>query len=107
MPPWPSSRCALGRSPSWEEWRCPAGAIRATAIATRVRRLSGTPPPGPTCNAFTTLTSMMPGTLPAGIDDDHGALLYHCLDVEQSVAAQLAIDEGLLIRALGETHDDT
>lgn len=62
--------------------------------------------PGPTCNTFTTLTSMMPGTLPAGVDD-HGALLYHCLDVEQPVAAQLAIDEGLLIRALGETHDDT
>ncbi|MBS1222400.1 MAG: hypothetical protein H6R23_2020, partial [Proteobacteria bacterium] len=32
---------------------------------------------------------------------------YHCLDVEQPVAAQLAIDEGLLIRALGGTHDDT
>ena len=63
-------------------------------------------PSGPACNAFTTLTSMMPGTLPAGVDD-HGALLYHCLDVEQPVAAQLAIDEGLLIRALGETHDDT
>ena len=62
--------------------------------------------PGPACNAFSTLTSMLPGTLPAGVDD-HGALLYHCLDVEQSVAAQLAIDEGLLIRALGETHDDT
>lgn len=62
--------------------------------------------PGPACNAFSTLTSMLPGTLPAGIDD-HGALLYHCLDVEQPVAAQLAIDEGLLICALSETHDDT
>ncbi|MDS4042042.1 MAG: Na+/H+ antiporter subunit E [Candidatus Competibacter sp.] len=63
-------------------------------------------PPGPACNAFGALTSVLPGTLPAGVDD-RGALLYHCLDVEQSVAAQLAIDEGLLIRALGGTHDDT
>jgi multicomponent Na+:H+ antiporter subunit E len=63
-------------------------------------------PPGPACNAFSALTSVLPGTLPAGVDD-HGALLYHCLDIEQPVAAQLAIDEGLLIRALGGTHDDT
>lgn len=63
-------------------------------------------PPGPACNTFGALTSVLPGTLPAGIDD-RGALLYHCLDVEQPVAAQLAIDEGLLIRALGGTHDDT
>ena len=63
-------------------------------------------PPGPACNAFGALTSVLPGTLLAGVDD-HGALLYHCLDVEQPVAAQLAIDEGLLIRALGGTHDDT
>lgn len=63
-------------------------------------------PPGPACNAFGALTSVLPGTLPTGVDD-HGALLYHCLDVEQPVAAQLAIDEGLLIRALGGTHDHT
>ena len=63
-------------------------------------------PPGLACNVFGALTSVLPGTLLAGVDD-HGALLYHCLDVEQPVAAQLAIDEGLLIRALGETHDDT
>lgn len=63
-------------------------------------------PPGPACNTFGALTSVLPGTLPAGLDD-HGALLYHCLDVEQPVAAQLAIDEELLIRALGGTHDDT
>ena len=63
-------------------------------------------PPGPACNTFGALTSVLPGTLPAGVDD-HGALLYHCLDVEQPVAAQLAIDEELLIRALGGTHDDT
>lgn len=63
-------------------------------------------PPGPACNAFSALTSVLPGTLPAGVDD-RGALLYHCLDVDQPVAAHLAIDEELLLRALGETHDDT
>ena len=62
-------------------------------------------PPGPACNTFGALTSALPGTLPSGIDD-RGALIYHCLDVGQPVATQLAIDEGLLIRALGGTHDD-
>ena len=62
-------------------------------------------PPGPARNVFGALTSALPGTLPSG-SDDRGALIYHCLDVGQPVAAQLAIDEGLLIRALGGTHDD-
>ncbi len=62
-------------------------------------------PPGPARHAFGALTSALPGTLPAGVDD-HGALVYHCLDVEQPVAAQLAIDEELLLRALGEPDDD-
>ena len=62
--------------------------------------------PGPARHTFSALTSALPGTLPAGVDDQ-GALLYHCLDVDQPIAAQLAIDEGLLIRALGSTHGDT
>ena len=62
-------------------------------------------PPGPACNVFSALTSALPGTLPSGVDN-RGALIYHCLDVGQPVAAQLAIDEELLIRALGGTHDD-
>ena len=62
-------------------------------------------PPGLACNVFGALTSALPGTLPSG-SDDRGVLIYHCLDVGQPVAAQLAIDEGLLIRALGGTHDD-
>ena len=33
-------------------------------------------------------------------------LVYHCLDVGQPVAAQLAIDEALFIRALGGTDGD-
>ena len=63
-------------------------------------------PPGAACNAFGALTSVLPGTLSVGVGD-HNTLLYHCLDIEQPVVAQLAIDEGLLIRALGGTHDDS
>ncbi len=62
-------------------------------------------PPGTARHAFGALTSALPGTLPAGIDE-HGALVYHCLDVGQPVAAQLAIDEELLFRVLGETYGD-
>jgi multicomponent Na+:H+ antiporter subunit E len=53
--------------------------------------------PGPARNAFTDLTSLLPGTLPAGEQD--GALLYHCLDVDQPVAEQLAVEEAVLRRA--------
>ncbi len=62
-------------------------------------------PPGPALNAFCALTSLAPGTLPAG-PDDSGAIVVHCLDVGQPVASQLAADEHLLTRALGhERHD--
>ena len=62
-------------------------------------------PPGSARNAFCAFTSAMPGTLPTGVDE-RGALVYHCLDVEQPVAAQLAMDEALFIRALGGTDGD-
>jgi multicomponent Na+:H+ antiporter subunit E len=55
--------------------------------------------PGAARNVFTTLTSLLPGTVPAG--DEGGALLYHCLDVGQPVAAQLAEEEAVLSRVLG------
>lgn len=61
-------------------------------------------PPGPARNLFTTLTSLLPGTVPAG--DEGGTLLYHCLDVEQPVAAQLAEEEAALSRALGGSRRD-
>jgi len=57
-------------------------------------------PPGPTRNAFCTMTSLLPGTLPCG-SDESGGLIVHCLDVGQPVAEQLAAEEALLIRALG------
>src|SRR5262245_23086998 len=61
-------------------------------------------PPGPTRNVFTALTSLLPGTVPAGEHD--GALLYHCLDVTQPVASQLAAEEAVLSRVLGESVRD-
>jgi multicomponent Na+:H+ antiporter subunit E len=57
-------------------------------------------PPGGKRSAFCALSSLMPGTLPTGTDD-RGALLVHCLDVGQPVAANLAAEEGLFIRAVG------
>jgi multicomponent Na+:H+ antiporter subunit E len=49
-------------------------------------------------NVFTTLTSLLPGTVPAGEDND--LILYHCLDVGQPVLAELAAEEAALVRAL-------
>jgi multicomponent Na+:H+ antiporter subunit E len=59
---------------------------------------------GPALNTFCELTSLVPGTLPAGWDED-GMLLVHCLDVGKPVVTQLAVDEALLARVLG-MHDD-
>ena len=52
-------------------------------------------------NAFLTLSSLLPGTLPTGSDED-GAVLIHCLDVGQPVVAQMTTEELLLMRALGK-----
>lgn len=60
--------------------------------------------PGQARNVFTALTSLLPGTVPAG--DDGGALVYHCLDVEQPISAQLAAEEAVLARALGGSRRD-
>lgn len=50
--------------------------------------------------AFGAITSLMPGTLPVGNDPD-GGLVYHCLDLDQPVAASLARDEALMVRTRG------
>src|SRR5262249_10871278 len=57
-------------------------------------------PPGTTRNVFTTLTSLLPGTVPIG--EEGGDLVYHCLDVDQPVVAQLSAEEAALSRALGD-----
>ncbi|MGB6981125.1 MAG: Na+/H+ antiporter subunit E, partial [Methylocella sp.] len=59
-------------------------------------------PPGGARSAFCALSSLLPGTLPTGTGDN-GALLVHCLDVDQPIAVNLATEETLFIRALG--HD--
>ena len=62
-------------------------------------------PRGPARNMFTTLMSLLPGTVPTG-SDEKGDLLIHCLDVEQPVAAQLAAEEALFARVIGEARSD-
>jgi len=57
-------------------------------------------PPGPARHAFTTLMSLLPGTVPAGLHSS-GALLIHCLDGEQPVTAQLATEEALIAHLVG------
>jgi multicomponent Na+:H+ antiporter subunit E len=57
-------------------------------------------PPGTARNAFTALMSLLPGTVPVG-SDQSGALVIHCLDIRQPVAAQLAGEEALFDRVIG------
>jgi multicomponent Na+:H+ antiporter subunit E len=57
-------------------------------------------PPGTARNAFTALMSLLPGTVPVG-SDRSGALVIHCLDIRQPVAAQLAAEEALMVRVIG------
>ena len=59
-------------------------------------------PPGPARNAFLTMMSLLPGTLPCGPDGE-GGLAVHCLDVSQPVVEQLAVEETAFSRAVG--HD--
>jgi multicomponent Na+:H+ antiporter subunit E len=57
-------------------------------------------PEGGERSAFCALSSLMPGTLPTGANDED-ELLVHCLDVGQPVAANLKAEERLFIRAIG------
>jgi len=58
-------------------------------------------PPGPARHTFTSVMSLLPGTVPTGSHNDK-TLIIHCLDVEQPVAAQLATEEALFVRVIGE-----
>jgi multicomponent Na+:H+ antiporter subunit E len=62
-------------------------------------------PVGARRNTFTTLMSLLPGTLPLGADEG-GALVIHCLDIGQPVAAQLATEEAMLVRAIAPPSGD-
>jgi multicomponent Na+:H+ antiporter subunit E len=57
-------------------------------------------PEGSARNAFASLMSLLPGTVPVGTDAS-GGLLIHCLDVGQPVAAQLAAEEALFVQVIG------
>jgi multicomponent Na+:H+ antiporter subunit E len=61
-------------------------------------------PPGLARNRFSSITSLLPGTVPCG--DRDGVLVYHCLDTDQPVVEQLWAEEKLLARALvsGRQH---
>lgn len=57
-------------------------------------------PPGTSRNVFTSVTSLMPGTLPTGTGESDG-VIYHCLDVDQPVLHELGQEEAQLVAALG------
>jgi multicomponent Na+:H+ antiporter subunit E len=58
-------------------------------------------PQGVARDGFTAFASLMPGTLPVDSDAD-GALLVHCLDTGQPVAAQMAAEAARFARAIGD-----
>jgi multicomponent Na+:H+ antiporter subunit E len=62
-------------------------------------------PPGPARSMFTTLMSLLPGTVPTGADA-RSQLLIHCLDAEQPITAQLAAEEAIFTRAIAEAPGD-
>jgi multicomponent Na+:H+ antiporter subunit E len=49
-------------------------------------------PPGMARDGMTAVMSLQPGKLPVGVAEE-GALLVHCLDTRQPVAAEMAADE--------------
>jgi multicomponent Na+:H+ antiporter subunit E len=57
-------------------------------------------PPGTSRNLFTSVTSLMPGTLPTGTGESDG-VIYHCLDIDQAVIQDLEREEARLVTALG------
>ena len=62
-------------------------------------------PPGTQRDAFCAFASLLPGTLPTDANDD-GTLLVHCLDIGEPVAAQMAADELVFVRTLGDRPAD-
>ena len=61
-------------------------------------------PPGFARNTFATITSLLPGSVPA--DETEGVLVYHALDDTSPVVEQLWREERLLAKALvaGRRH---
>ena len=61
-------------------------------------------PPGMARNTFATISSLLPGSVPAGDGDD--ILIFHCIDVSQPVVEKLSDEERLFAKALikGDRH---
>jgi len=55
-------------------------------------------PRGVARSTFATITSLLPGTVPAA--DDERGLLYHCLDTAQPILEDLAVEERTYAPAL-------
>lgn len=62
-------------------------------------------PAGATLDAFCTVSSLLPGTLPSG-PDASGGLAIHCLDVTQPVADQMATEEAHYVDACAERQSN-
>ena len=60
-------------------------------------------PPGTSRNLYTAYTSLLPGTVPCG--DEDGGVVYHCLDIGQPIAQQLAAEEARVRNALAPRAD--
>jgi multicomponent Na+:H+ antiporter subunit E len=52
---------------------------------------------------FTTLMSLLPGTVPTG-SEERGGLLIHCLDTGQPVVAQLTMEEEVFAEVTAEAR---
>ncbi len=61
-------------------------------------------PEGTSRDVFLAISSLVPGSLPAGIE--HGRVIIHCLDINQPVAAQLAENEKQFLKVLGKDMSD-
>ncbi len=70
------------------------------AAATRIGRLSVASAGWQQTKRVLRFVESDAGTLPTGTDEQ-GALLVHCLDISQPVAANLRAEERLFIRAFG------
>ena len=57
-------------------------------------------PRGALRNTFSTITALLPGTLPMQ-SDEGGELLVHCLDLDEPVVAQMQEEERQLAQVLG------
>ena len=72
-------------------------------LATGLLRYPVGLPRGHARNTFATITSLMPGTVPAGDDDQ--AIVYHCLDTGAPVLEELSAEERRLARVVASERE--